>query len=499
MSVTSKTDYQVASLAAGFSLGFGILTVWEVWKQTRRNKNPLRSTYIWMLWGEIVANLVLGVLAYLFLNDNIHAGVPIFFVILVCWVFEIQLLMQIIVNRIAVISETPKTVSYIRWGTVGIISSINIAVFIIFIPAHLEHPLTKAFVEANKYWDKISKFLICFIDVGLNWYFLRIVKQRLVKYYGLKKYAPLAAFNAKLMVLSVGMDILLIGLMFLPNQTVFIQFHPVVYIVKLNIEMAMANLIRKLAQSGHGDDMPDSGGGSSHPYGYGTDNFRRGHNQDRELTTYTRTIDNKGPSRPNSSAGSDDSSFVGGTQKTMNYNVTIEDAPNAATRKQPHIGVKIDASEIRLITSEKDAYGWQRLPEAEPLFAKHLSDHSVGAYTRICEGVGRTFEAVVSPHYNGEEVHSIGKTSGDGTFTSRTNSLAGKIDRLESELRGCNESLQVERHAREKVDNELVNMRKDYENQRVKLDEAISISVQLELVNARYEEKVLSIRKALEE
>ncbi|KAK8093166.1 uncharacterized protein PG998_014567 [Apiospora kogelbergensis] len=288
-----------------------------------------------MLWGEIVANLVLGVLAYLFLNDNIHAGVPIFFVILVCWVFEIQLLMQIIVNRIAVISETPKTVSYIRWGTVGIISSINIAVFIIFIPAHLEHPLTKAFVEANKYWDKISKFLICFIDVGLNWYFLRIVKQRLVKYYGLKKYAPLAAFNAKLMVLSVGMDILLIGLMFLPNQTVFIQFHPVVYIVKLNIEMAMANLIRKLAQSGHGDDMPDSGGGSSHPYGYGTDNFRRGHNQDRELTTYTRTIDNKGPSRPNSSAGSDDSSFVGGTQKTMNYNVTIEDAPNAATRKQP--------------------------------------------------------------------------------------------------------------------------------------------------------------------
>lgn len=63
------------------------------------------------------------------------------------------------------------------------------------------------FVEANKYWDKISKFLICFMDAGLNWYFLRIVKQRLVKYYGLKKYAPLVAFNAKLMVLSVGMDV----------------------------------------------------------------------------------------------------------------------------------------------------------------------------------------------------------------------------------------------------------------------------------------------------
>jgi len=69
--------------------------------------------------------------------------------------------------------------------------------------------------------------------------------------------------------------------------------------------------------------------------------------------------------------------------------------------------VKIDPSEVRLITSEKDAYGWQRLPEAEPLFTKHLSDHSVGAYRRICEGVGRTFEAVVSPHHNSEEVRSI--------------------------------------------------------------------------------------------
>ncbi|KAK8120472.1 hypothetical protein PG999_004592 [Apiospora kogelbergensis] len=111
------------------------------------------------------------------------------------------------------------------------------------------------------------------------------------------------------------------------------------------------------------------------------------------------------------------------------------------------IGVRIDPSEVRLITSEKDAYGWQRLPEAEPLFAKHLSDHSVGAYRKICEGVGRTFEAVVSPHHNHEEVRSIRKTPGNGTFTSRINSLTAEIDRLESELRGCNESLQAERDA----------------------------------------------------
>ncbi|KAK8085868.1 hypothetical protein PG997_007139 [Apiospora hydei] len=321
---TSKVDYQVASLAAGFSLGFGILTVWEASKQTMRNKNPIRSAYIWMLWGEIAANVVLGILAYLYLDGTVTPGVPLFFMILLCWVFEIQLLMQIIVNRIAVISESPQVVSYIRWGTVAIISSINIAVFVIFIPAHLDKPPTEAFIEVNKYWDKISKFLISAswtpASTGTS-------SASSSSYYGLNKYAPLVAFNAKLMVLSVGMDVLLIGLMFLPNQVVFIQFHPVTYIVKLNIEMAMANLIRKLAQTPNSNE-PESSGGTGRWNGYGTESFGRGHNQDRELETYTRTIDNKGP-RP-SSRDSDDSGFVRGIQKTMHYNVTVDDAPGAS-------------------------------------------------------------------------------------------------------------------------------------------------------------------------
>jgi hypothetical protein len=41
---------------------------------------------------------------------------------------------------------------------------------------------------------------------------------------------------------------MLIGLMSLPNQIVYIQFHPVAYIVKLKIEMSMASLITRLAK-----------------------------------------------------------------------------------------------------------------------------------------------------------------------------------------------------------------------------------------------------------
>lgn len=77
---------------------------------------------------------------------------------------------------------------------------------------------------------------------------MRIVKTRLLSQHGLVKYKPLVGFNAKLMILSIAMDGMLIGLMSLPNQVVFIQFHPVAYMVKLNIEMSMASLITRLAK-----------------------------------------------------------------------------------------------------------------------------------------------------------------------------------------------------------------------------------------------------------
>lgn len=64
-----------------------------------------------------------------------------------------------------------------------------------------------SYVEINKYWDRVSKVLILIVDAGLNWYFLRTVKIRLVSQHGLTKYKPLVGFNAKLMVVSIAMDV----------------------------------------------------------------------------------------------------------------------------------------------------------------------------------------------------------------------------------------------------------------------------------------------------
>lgn len=141
-SVMSSSTNTLASLAAGFALGFGFLTVWEAIKQTRRCQKPKRSLYVYMLWGEIMANVGLGVMGWLMLEGILAATVPTLFAFLVFYAFEIQFLMQIIVNRIGIIAETREIVVRVKWTTAVIITVINIAVFCIWIPAHLDPPVS---------------------------------------------------------------------------------------------------------------------------------------------------------------------------------------------------------------------------------------------------------------------------------------------------------------------------------------------------------------------
>ncbi|KAG9537066.1 hypothetical protein KCU71_g21294, partial [Aureobasidium melanogenum] len=61
------------------------------------------------------------------------------------------------------------------------------------------------------------------------------------------------------------MDVMLLGLMALPNQVVYIQFHPVAYMVKLYIEMSMADLIVKVATSSEIDVRAGTSSGTPFP------------------------------------------------------------------------------------------------------------------------------------------------------------------------------------------------------------------------------------------
>jgi hypothetical protein len=159
-------------------------------------------------------------------------------------------------------------------GTAIVMSIINISVFCIWIPAHLQiserydaktrtyHMTDKiSWIRINDVWDRVEKVLYLIIDVYLNVYFILTVKANLVRN-GLQKYERLVRFNQLMICVSLLMDLVIVGAMSIPNGSVLVSriimkvstnsgsyliFHPLAYLVKLNIEMSMARLIKKIA------------------------------------------------------------------------------------------------------------------------------------------------------------------------------------------------------------------------------------------------------------
>ncbi|KAI0606292.1 hypothetical protein TUN205_09470 [Pyrenophora tritici-repentis] len=162
---------------------------------------------------------------------------------LVCWVFQIQLLPQIIINRIRIILQDKKRGRRLTVITAIIITLINISVFCIWIPARLQ--ISDRWIHINSIWDRTEKVLFLLLDGYLNYYFIRVVNADLVRN-GLTKYNRLVRFNKRIIVVSLSLDVMIIGAMSIPNGFVYAMFHPLAYIVKLNIEMSMAHLIKTI-------------------------------------------------------------------------------------------------------------------------------------------------------------------------------------------------------------------------------------------------------------
>jgi hypothetical protein len=126
------------------------------------------------------------------------------------WVFQVQLPLQIIINRTALLGPSKIVMRRLRWGVAIFISLINITVFCIWIPARME--ISQRYIDINNVWDRIEKVLFAVVDLGLNMYFLYIVKSQLIAC-GLTKYKLLFNFNIGMVVISIAMDVLLITLM----------------------------------------------------------------------------------------------------------------------------------------------------------------------------------------------------------------------------------------------------------------------------------------------
>ncbi|KAM0335028.1 hypothetical protein ACHAQA_000062 [Verticillium albo-atrum] len=211
----SRYDIIIASLALGFTIGFGWLTTWTATKQTkqvwkRHGVRVFRNAYVWMIWLEIL------------------------------------FLLQIIVNRCAILLTDPNKAFRLKWGIAGLITLVNISVYCIWIPARLQ--VSERYIHINEWWDRCEKGIYLIVDAMLNFYFIRIVKRNLILH-GLTKYRTLVRFNMFIVGFSLSMDVFIIGMMSLGNSFVYMQVHPLAYIVKLNIEMSMADLIGKIARN----------------------------------------------------------------------------------------------------------------------------------------------------------------------------------------------------------------------------------------------------------
>ncbi|KAB5592700.1 hypothetical protein CTheo_3843 [Ceratobasidium theobromae] len=235
-------DMRLATMAFGFTVGFGYFVTWHAIRQTQKTRRL--GAYIIMCWLEILVCAIFAIICWLYLIEVIGYSFWFYFTILTMWALQVQFLLQIIVNRICILLPTPSRKFWLKFTIAFWITAINISVYCIWVPAKLQ--ISRKYHDINVWWDRTEKCLYLVTDAILNYMFIRIIKDRLVAM-GLKKYDKLVKFNERIILVSLSMDVLIIAMMSYRNDFVYMQFHPVAYMVKLEIEMCMSRLMVKVA------------------------------------------------------------------------------------------------------------------------------------------------------------------------------------------------------------------------------------------------------------
>ncbi|RSL73883.1 hypothetical protein CEP54_000274 [Fusarium duplospermum] len=117
-------------------------------------------------------------------------------------------------------------------------------------------------------------------------------------------------------------------------------------------------------------------------------------------------------------------------------------------QKHSNLGIALDPSQVRLHPTRDDPYRWLVSPGKEYLFAKNLSDQSVGVYKELCDGINTYFEATQAPlsplpePLGKESFGSMNKSA--ISFTSRINELQVQKDYASQEVHLLRSQLEAE-------------------------------------------------------
>lgn len=105
---------------------------------------------------------------------------------------------------------------HLKWGLAGSITVVCLTVCYIFTVAH-SPGASDEMIRINFILENVEKCFFLVIDLGLNLYFIYLVRYRLIAD-GLSKYWKLYKFNVGMVVISTCLDILLLGLVNLPEH-----------------------------------------------------------------------------------------------------------------------------------------------------------------------------------------------------------------------------------------------------------------------------------------
>ncbi|KAH6988877.1 hypothetical protein BKA56DRAFT_476836 [Ilyonectria sp. MPI-CAGE-AT-0026] len=250
--VPGTAEMNIASIIFGFSLGSAIFTASKAATQSfaAYKRGRLFSAYIIMCWLEWIGCNCMGIVTYIWLKGIIEPRL-VFPFRFVFWSMQIQFILQIIINRISLLLINKTRINRIKWGVALIASLINLSGFCIWIPARLQ--VSKLYDDINVVWDRTEKAVFLVVDLGLNLYFIYLVRSRLIAY-GLTKYNRLFHFNVVMVFISVTLDCVLMGATFLPSHVVYVQFHQLTYLLKLYIEMNVAALLGHIVKGSRGQE-----------------------------------------------------------------------------------------------------------------------------------------------------------------------------------------------------------------------------------------------------
>lgn len=131
------------------------------------------------------------------------------------WAIQVELLPQIIANRVAVIMVNQRQAKKLKLGLAALITPVCGTVLYVWTVGHFPEA-TPEQVTRNFRLEIAEKIFFLLIDLSLNLYFLYLVRYRLIAY-GLTKYWKLFKFNVVFVIISTTFDALLLGLLNLPD------------------------------------------------------------------------------------------------------------------------------------------------------------------------------------------------------------------------------------------------------------------------------------------